>query len=138
MASQWSLWVSVLQPLLSQQLHPIWQVPPQQTPPEPLSEQVELSGAPSSAGQLALEPMQVSAMSHGPAAGRHTSVAGWKLSVGQAALEPVHVSAMSHGPAAGRHTSVAGWNLSGGQAALEPVHVSATSHRSVGAAGRHT
>src|SRR5439155_1525752 len=81
-----------------------------------------------SAGQLALEPVQVSAVSHGPAAARQTVVDERKPSAGQLALEPVQVSAVSHGPAAARQTVVDGRKPSAGQLALEPVQVSAVSH----------
>src|SRR5206468_9088331 len=50
---------------------------------------------------------------HGPAAGRHSNVAGSKVSAGQVGLDPVQSSATSQGPDAGRHTVVAGssWQL---------------------------
>src|SRR5439155_1176589 len=80
-----------------------------------------------SAGQLALEPVQVSAVSHGPAAARQTVVDERKPSAGQLALEPVQVSAVSHGPAAARQTVVEGWKPLAGQVSLDPVQNSATS-----------
>src|SRR5439155_8107937 len=61
-----------------------------------------------SAGHEALEPVQVSATSHSPAAARHTVVAGWKASAGQAALVPSQLSATSHTPAEARHMVPAG------------------------------
>src|SRR5215831_17237968 len=49
-------------------------------------------GCRASAGQAALEPVQVSATSHSPADGRHTVVAGANPSAGHAAEPPVQVS----------------------------------------------
>ena len=83
-------------------------------------------GAKTSGGQLALEPVQLSATSQMPAVGRQTVVAGAKASGGQAALVPEQVSGTSHWPAEGLQTMLGGWNPSGGQA--PPVQVSATSH----------
>ena len=54
-------------------------------------------------GQTGLEPVQVSAMSHGPTAPLQTVPAGMNASGGHAALVPVHISAMSHCPAAALH-----------------------------------
>src|SRR5437867_2534229 len=53
-----------------------------------------------SAGQLALDPLQVSATSHTPPEARQTVPAGWMTSAGQATLVPVQLSATSHAPAA--------------------------------------
>jgi hypothetical protein len=52
-------------------------------------------------------PVQVSATSHGPAAARHTVVAGKNWSAGHSVDVPVQVSATSQGPAAGRQTAPA-------------------------------
>src|SRR5207249_621273 len=59
-----------------------------------------------SGGQAALEPVQLSAGSQTPAAGRHTVAAGSKSSGGQALLTPSQLSATSQRPAAGRHSAV--------------------------------
>src|SRR5205814_5748047 len=88
-------------------------------------------------GQETLDPSQVSATSHPPAAAaRQTKPAGWTASAGQETLEPVHCSATSHGPAEARQTVPDDRNLSVGQLALLPLQVSATSHGP--AAARHT
>src|SRR5439155_166671 len=63
-----------------------------------------------SAGQLVLEPVQVSAVSHGPAAARQTVVEGWKPLAGQVSLDPVQNSATSQLPADARHCVVLGRN----------------------------
>jgi len=60
-----------------------------------------------SAGQLALVPVQVSALSHSLTAARQTVLDGWKASAGHVVLVPVHVSATSQGPADARHTAPA-------------------------------
>src|SRR5439155_976418 len=60
-----------------------------------------------SAGQLGPLPVQLSAWSHSPAAGRQTVLEDAKPSAGHVLLAPVHVSATSHTPAAGRHTAPA-------------------------------
>ena len=60
------------------------------------------------AGQLVLEPSQVSATSQTPAEERHTVDEGLNASVGQGADEPVQFSALSHTPAALRHTVALG------------------------------
>ena len=65
-----------------------------------------------SAGHAASVPVQVSAGSHAPADGRHSTVAGCKVSAGQETLVPVHVSATSQTSAAARHSVPAvagGW-----------------------------
>jgi hypothetical protein len=80
-----------------------------------------------SAGQLALLPVQLSAMSHGPADARQTVAVDWKLSAGQLALLPVQFSTASHGPADPRQTVAADASASLGQSRLVPVQVSATS-----------
>src|SRR5439155_1209370 len=41
-----------------------------------------------SGGHVALAPVHVSATSHGPAAGRHSTLLGWKASSGQVGLDP--------------------------------------------------
>jgi hypothetical protein len=73
------------------------------------------------AGQKTLVPVQVSATSQGPAAGRQTVPAVTKASGGHSAEAPVQVSATSQGPADGRHTVPAGKKGFGGQVALAPV-----------------
>src|SRR5439155_730936 len=85
-------------------------------------------GCVASAGHAALEPVQVSARSHTPAAARHTVLAGWKTSAGQAALVPSQVSVTSQTPAAARHTVPAAAFASAGQAAALPLQNSAGSH----------
>jgi hypothetical protein len=60
-----------------------------------------------SAGQAVEVPVQFSATSHSPAAGRQTVVAGWKTSAGHVSLAPVQVSAASQTSTAGRQTSPA-------------------------------
>src|SRR5947207_2695081 len=89
-----------------------------------------------SAGQRALDPVQVSAASQRSTAGRQTVVDGRKASAGQAALDPVQVSAASQRSTAGRQTVVDGWKASAGHVVLDPVQVSATSHGPADA--RHT
>src|SRR5439155_3563237 len=104
-----------------------------------------------------LVPVQASAMSHTPAAGRQTAPAfpagcwhsalapshwssvqglpslvhalpaGDFASAGQLGPVPVQVSCGSHSPAEARHTTVEGWKPSAGQVVLVPVQVSATS-----------
>src|SRR5207253_3641983 len=80
-----------------------------------------------SAGQLALVPVQFSAMSHSLTAARHTVLAERKASAGQLLLVPTHVSATSQTPADGRQTVPAGLFASAGQVELVPVQVSAGS-----------
>jgi hypothetical protein len=57
-----------------------------------------------SAGQLADEPVQVSARSHSPADARQTVAAEAKPSAGQVVLVPVQTSATSQKPADARQT----------------------------------
>src|SRR5438093_1277242 len=83
-----------------------------------------------SAGQVALEPLQFSAMSHSPPEARHTVVEGWKASGEQAVLDPSQVSATSQTPAEDRQTVPAAFTVSAGHAALDPVQFSAASHTS--------
>src|SRR5437879_12034513 len=112
-----------------------------------------------SVGQVALVPVQLSAMSHSAATARHTVPAfpagcvhvalvplhtsmvhtlpssvqvvplAFKTSAGQAVVTPSQVSARSHSPAAARQTVPAVLIASTGQAVLVPVPVSATAHR---------
>jgi hypothetical protein len=82
--------------------------------------------ASASTGHAALEPEQVSATSHRPAAARQTNVPGRRTSPGHAALLPVHVSATSQVPALARQTVVEGEKPSAGQ--TPALHDSATSH----------
>src|SRR6266852_3264717 len=93
-----------------------------------------LSASLTSAGQVTAAPVQRSAGSQGPAAGRQTPVLF--TSAGQLALAPVQLSAGSQVPADGRHTVEAGWNASGGQSLPTPSQLSATSQGP--AAGRQT
>jgi len=60
-----------------------------------------------SAGQLAADPVQLSAGSHSPADGRQTVLAGSKVSAGHTVLVPVQLSATSHGPATARQVAPA-------------------------------
>jgi len=55
-------------------------------------------------GQLAEDPVQVSAASHSPAAARQTVVDGASASDGHVRAVPLHVSATSQEPAAARQT----------------------------------
>jgi hypothetical protein len=55
-----------------------------------------------------LEPVHVSAVSHGPAAARHTVAVDWNASAGQLVLVPVQFSIASHAPADARQTVVTG------------------------------
>src|SRR6266404_2411970 len=119
-----------------------------------------------SAGHVAPEPVQFSAMSQASTAARHTVLWSLKASAGQSALDPVQASATSQSPAAARHSVPAlpagCWQASFvpsqvsvvhglpssvhavplccfasvGHAALEPVQLSATSHSPP--AARHT
>src|SRR5262252_5391977 len=59
-----------------------------------------LSAEPVSAGQLSLEPVQVSATSQTPAAERHTVLADFFTSLGQRSVAPLQTSATSQTPAA--------------------------------------
>ena len=87
-------------------------------------------------GQFGPVPGQVSATSHGPAAGRQITNVDANLSSGHSAERLVQNSATSHGPAAGRHTVVTGKSRSSGHWAERPLQVSATSQGP--ADGRHT
>lgn len=78
-------------------------------------------------GQAALDPLQLSATSHAPAAERHVVDDGLNLLLGHAALEPVHFSAASHVSAAARHSNVEDWNVLLGQVVCEGEQVSARS-----------
>src|SRR2546426_26004 len=60
-----------------------------------------------SAGHAALDPVQLSATSQGPAEARQTVDDVAKPSAGQIVLVPVQVSATSHGPAAARQVAPA-------------------------------
>src|SRR6266852_1424514 len=86
------------------------------------------SASRTSAGQVALAPVQCSAGSHGPVDARQTEVAGSRASAGHVTEEPSQASSASQMPAAARHTTPAGWNASAGQSGPVPVQVSATSH----------
>ena len=93
-------------------------------------------------GQLALEPLQVSArvdcagLPGVQLALRHGTLEPANPSAGHAELAPVQFSATSHTPAEARHTVALDAKPSLGHAVLEPVHVSATSHTP--AEARHT
>src|SRR5439155_971519 len=82
-------------------------------------------GSAASAGQSSWTPSQLSGVSQGPAAGRHTAVL--LVSPGQSGRVPVHVSAMSQSPAAGRHPVVAGLKPSAGHPLCTPSQSSASS-----------
>src|SRR5205823_960954 len=84
-------------------------------------------------GQAALEPVQVSARSHGPAAARQT-VPALPAGCGHAALTPSHWSAVQAFPSSVQAVP-AGFLVSSGQLGPLPVQSSATSHSS--AAARH-
>src|SRR2546425_141992 len=56
-----------------------------------------------SAGHVAPEPVQFSAMSQASTAARHTVLEGWKASAGHAVFVPSQTSATSQSPAAARH-----------------------------------
>src|SRR5438128_640501 len=79
-----------------------------------------------SAGHVAPEPVQFSAMSQASTAARHTVLWSLKASAGQSELDPVKVSATSQSPAAARHAVV--WSLkpSAGHAVFVPSQTSAT------------
>src|SRR6266403_3823075 len=87
-----------------------------------------------SAGHVAPEPVQFSAMSQASTAARHTVLWSLKASAGQSLETPSQLSATSQSPAAGRQTSVL--FTSAGQVADAPSQLSARSHAP--AAGRHT
>src|SRR5438477_128727 len=76
-----------------------------------------------SAGQVALVPVQFSAVSHRSTAARQTVLDDRKASAGQVVLVPVQVSAVSHGPAAARHT-VPAFPAGCVQVALVPLQMS--------------
>jgi hypothetical protein len=99
------------------------------------SSQRVLSGFVTSEGHRADDPVQLSPMSHGPAAARQTVVAPANASAGQAADIPVHFSSASHASTAGRQTVVLGKSGLAGQVADIPVQNAAVSHLS--AADRH-
>ena len=62
-----------------------------------------------SAGHAALDPVQFSATSHGPAAARQTVDDDAKPFAGQLGPVPVQFSAGSHGPADARQTVLEDW-----------------------------
>src|SRR5439155_473741 len=93
-----------------------------------------VAGWEASAGQSSLTPSQLSATSHGPAAGRQTPVL--LASGGHAALALVQVSAGSQTPAEARHSTVAGWKVSAGQSLATPSQRAAASQGPT--AGRHS
>lgn len=87
-------------------------------------------------GQLLPEPVQYSALSQRPQAGRHTVLEERRALAGQVFTSPSQVSLRSQTPAAARHTVPAGLRAtSAGHAVLPPGHTSAGSHRPV--AARH-
>src|SRR5262245_47832377 len=90
-----------------------------------------VSGCPVSAGQLALEPVQVSAMSQVPAEGRHTVEDEAKPSAGQLSVRPLQRSATAQTPAEARQTAVL--LASGGQPLFTPSQFSARSQTPAGA-----
>src|SRR5947208_3284567 len=71
------------------------------------------------AGQSLLTPLQFSATSHSPTAGRHTAVL--LASAGQLVLVPLHCSAGSHSPAEARHC-VPAFPAGCVHVSLEPSH----------------
>ena len=110
-------WHFMLTPSQTSAVHGL----PSSTQPVPLALHV-------SAGHSGPSPVHVSGMSHSPAPGRHTVLAGANPSAGQSLLAPSQVSATSQGPAAARQTLPAAPFASAGQVALEPVQTSGTSH----------
>jgi len=114
---------------------------PTHAPPLHASERVQAfpslhavpSGCARSGGQSLSLPLQLSATSQMPVAGRHTAVLF--ASAGQNALVPVQNSARSHTPAEARHWVALDWKTFAGQVPAEPVQTSATSQSP--AAGRH-
>ena len=62
-----------------------------------------------SEGHAALDPVQFSATSHGPAEARQTVDDDEKLFAGQLGPVPVQFSAGSHGPADARQTVLEDW-----------------------------
>src|SRR5262245_48893400 len=83
-------------------------------------------GAKVLAGQVVLVPVQTSARSHSPAAGRHT-VPALPAGCWQVTAVPSQRSAV-HGLPSSVHAVSAGWRASAGQAGAVPEQVSATSH----------
>src|SRR5436305_1869662 len=81
-----------------------------------------------SEGHAALDPVQFSATSHGPAEARQTVDDDAKPFAGQFGPVPVQFSAGSHGPAEARHTVDDDAKPSAGQLGPVPVQFSATSH----------
>lgn len=91
--------------------------------------QAVVDGAKTSAGHVALVPVQCSCTSHTPADERHTVEDGAKASGGHSALVPVQYSGTSHTPTGGRHKLVSGAKvLMTGQVVLVPSQVAAMSH----------
>jgi len=88
-----------------------------------------------SAGQLALEPSQASAVSQGPATAPQTKPFCCTPSAGQLGPFPGQASATSQPPASGRQTVLVERKSSAGHAPLDPSQVSATSQMSL--AARH-
>jgi hypothetical protein len=100
------------------------QLPPlSQTPPGHMRPSVTNMFA----GHAALDPVQLSAMSHAPLATLHTSPDERKASPGHS-MAPAHLSKTSQTPAAARQIVVAGCRPSAGQVADMPLHDSAASH----------
>src|SRR5437763_1839891 len=81
-----------------------------------------------SEGHAALDPVQLSVTSQGPAEARHTVDDEAKPSAGQLGPVPVHFSARSQGPAEARHTVDDDAKPSAGQLGPVLVQFSATSH----------
>src|SRR5579862_2454495 len=84
-----------------------------------------------SAGQVPLVPVQLSATSHWPVAGRHVTVLGTKTSTHLSSVpEQWSFASSSHAPPwdAPVQLVVADAKPSVGQSPLVPVHCSATSH----------
>jgi hypothetical protein len=79
-------------------------------------------------GHAALVPLQLSAVSHTPAALRQMVPLGSKLFAGHAVEVPLQTSAASQVPADARQTVPAEAGRSDGQSREEPVHSSAASH----------
>ena len=96
------------------------------------------AGSTPSAGQSALEPVQVSVASHVSADARQTVPDDLNVSGGQFGPVPSHNSLTSQSPATGRQMKappLLPWNTSGGQSTLVPSQFSAMSHGP--AAARH-
>jgi hypothetical protein len=89
-----------------------------------------------SEGQLADEPVQVSASSHSPAVARHTVPDAARPSAGQVFDDPEHFSSASQAEVAARQTVVLGCLASVGQVVAVPSQVSWASHEP--AAARQT